>query len=64
MDSPTRYGGVDWASRSHAVCVVDGRGEAVERFAVENSEAGWRWPGVHQGCVPGRPTADVPMVVQ
>jgi len=42
MDSPTRYAGVDWASRSHAVCVVDERGEPVERFEVEHSEPGLR----------------------
>ncbi len=42
MDSPTRYAGVDWASRSHAVCVVDERGEPVERFEVEHTEPGLR----------------------
>ena len=26
MDSPIRYAGVDWASRSHAICVIDERG--------------------------------------
>ncbi len=40
-----RYGGVDWASRSHAVCVVDERGEAIERFEVEHSEPGLRTLG-------------------
>jgi transposase len=45
MDSPTLYAGVDWASRSHAVCVVDERGEAVERFEVEHSEPGLRTLG-------------------
>ena len=28
MDCPTRYAGVDWASRGHAVCIVDERGSA------------------------------------
>lgn len=42
MDSPTRYAGVDWASRSHTVCVVDERGEAIERFEVEHTEPGLR----------------------
>jgi transposase len=42
MDSLTRYAGVDWASRSHAVCVVDERGEAIERFDVEHTEPGLR----------------------
>lgn len=45
MDSPTRYAGVDWASRSHAVCVVDERGEPVERFEVEHSEPDLRMLG-------------------
>lgn len=45
MHSPTRYAGVDWASRSHAVCVVDERGEPVERFGVEHTEAGLRTLG-------------------
>jgi transposase len=45
MDSPTRYAGVDWASRSHAICIVDERGEAVERFEVEHSEPGLRTLG-------------------
>jgi transposase len=45
MDSPTRYGGVDWASRSHAACVVDERGEAIERLTVEHTESGLRTLG-------------------
>lgn len=45
MDSPTRYAGVDWASRSHAICIVDERGEAVERFEVEHTEPGLRTLG-------------------
>lgn len=42
MDSGTTYAGVDWASRAHAVCIVDDRGTAVERFEVEHSEPGLR----------------------
>jgi transposase len=42
MDSGTAYAGVDWASRAHAVCIVDGRGSAIERFEVEHSEPGLR----------------------
>jgi transposase len=42
MDCPTRYAGVDWASRAHAVCIVDERGSAIERFEVEHSEPGLR----------------------
>ncbi len=32
--------GLDWASREHAVCVVDEQGKVVERFAVEHTAAG------------------------
>jgi transposase len=32
--------GLDWASREHAVCVVDGNGSVVERFTVEHSAPG------------------------
>ena len=32
--------GLDWASREHAVCVVDEKGTVVTRFAVEHSAAG------------------------
>jgi transposase len=42
MDCPTRYAGVDWASRAHAVCIVDERGSLLERFEVEHSEPGLR----------------------
>jgi hypothetical protein len=42
MDSPIWHGGVDWASRSHAVCIVDEHGEALERFTVEHTETGLR----------------------
>lgn len=45
MDSPTRYAGVDWASRAHAVCIVDEHGEPVERFEVEHTEPGLRTLG-------------------
>jgi len=37
---PTTYAGVDWATRSHAVCVVDGTGSVLERYEVEHTEAG------------------------
>jgi transposase len=32
--------GLDWASREHAVCVVDGRGAIVAQFTVDHSAAG------------------------
>jgi transposase len=34
--------GVDWAKDDHAVCVVGGQGEAVERFTVRHDAAGLR----------------------
>ena len=34
--------GVDWASDSHAVCVIDADGEPVQRFTVSHTRAGLR----------------------
>jgi len=45
MDGIARYAGVDWASRSHAVCIVDEVGTALERFEVEHTEPGLRTLG-------------------
>ena len=43
MHSPiTTYAGIDWATRSHAVCVIDETGSAIERFEVEHDAAGLR----------------------
>lgn len=36
----TTYAGIDWATRSHAVCVIDGTGAVLERFDVEHDAAG------------------------
>ena len=36
----TCYAGLDWASREHAVCVIDERGSVRERLEVEHSAAG------------------------
>lgn len=33
-DTTVRYGGVDWASASHAICIVGEGGEVAERFEV------------------------------
>jgi hypothetical protein len=32
--------GVDWAKDDHAVCIVSGQGEALERFTVAHDAAG------------------------
>lgn len=32
--------GLDWASREHAVCIVDEHGRVVDRFTVEHTDAG------------------------
>ncbi len=40
--TPTTYAGIDWATRSHAVCVIDETGAAIDRYEVEHSEAGLR----------------------
>jgi Transposase len=34
------FAGIDWASREHAVCVVDDRASVVARFTVAHSAAG------------------------
>jgi transposase len=39
---PAPTGGIDWASDNHAVCVVDGDGQAVERLTVAHTAAGLR----------------------
>jgi len=39
-DSITGYAGVDWATDTHAVCVVDGQGQVVVEFDVANTADG------------------------
>src|SRR5665811_1668321 len=34
--------GIDWAKDDHAVCVVGGQGEALERFTISHDAAGLR----------------------
>ena len=34
------FAGLDWASRTHAVCVIDAHGAVVERFDVDHDAAG------------------------
>lgn len=36
------FAGLDWASREHAVCVVDERGSILKRFTVSHDEQGLR----------------------
>jgi transposase len=40
--APRVTAGVDWAKDDHAVCVVGGQGEALERFTVRDDAAGLR----------------------
>jgi len=41
MDDPTgAFGGVDWATDAHAVCVVDARGKVIVEFDVANTADG------------------------
>jgi transposase len=42
MDGTGRYAGIDWASASHAVCVIDPRGAVTARFEVAHTDAGLR----------------------
>lgn len=37
---PDYFAGLDWASRAHAVCVIDERGAVVERFDIAHDAAG------------------------
>jgi transposase len=36
------FGGLDWASQSHAVVIVDAQGRVVEAFEIEHSALGWK----------------------
>ena len=36
-DTAVRFAGVDWASAAHAICIVDGGGQIVERFEIAHS---------------------------
>lgn len=38
----TRFAGLDWASRTHAVCVIDTRGGVIAQFEVNHDAAGLR----------------------
>ena len=39
--TPT-FAGIDWATGSHAVCIIDGSGSVLERYEIEHSGAGLR----------------------
>ena len=41
-DSSEYFAGVDWGMKTHAVCIVDGRGERVESFRAPHSPEGLR----------------------
>jgi hypothetical protein len=43
--------GIDWASEDHAVCIVDGAGQAVSRFTVEHR---LQPPAFHQAEIEAR----------
>ena len=36
------FGGLDWASQTHAIIIVDARGRVVEDFEIEHSARGWQ----------------------
>jgi hypothetical protein len=36
------FGGLGWASQSHAVVIVDAQGRVVEDFQIEHSALGWK----------------------
>ena len=35
----TFFAGLDWASQSHAVCIIDEQGEVCEQFVIEHNAA-------------------------
>jgi transposase len=37
-----RFAGLDWASRTHAICVIDGRGSVIAQFELSHDAAGLR----------------------
>ena len=39
-DQSRRFGGIDWATNDHAVCVVDDAGVIVDEFTVDHSAVG------------------------
>lgn len=40
MHTATTFAGIDWATRSHAICVIDDHGSVLEHYEVEHSGAG------------------------
>ena len=51
----TTFAGIDWATRSHAVCVIDEhRHRRIERFEVEHDRGGSRQDLVARGSLPRR----------
>lgn len=36
------FGGIDWATDDHAVCIVDDTGEILDEFVIEHTTAGLR----------------------
>ncbi len=37
----TFFAGLDWASRTHAVCVIDEHGSVCEQFEINHDAAAW-----------------------
>ena len=44
MTSHSYFAGIDWASRAHALCVVDGAGGVVLRLDIPHSREGIERP--------------------
>jgi transposase len=40
--TPTTFGGIDWATDDHAICIVDHAGDIVEELVVPHTSAGLR----------------------
>ena len=42
QDPPETFGAVDWATETHAACVVDERGAVVDEFDIDHTSDGLR----------------------
>jgi len=59
----TRFAGLDWASRTHAVCIIDDTGAALERFAVAHDASGLRDLLTRLHCLAPLP-AQLPIAIE
>jgi len=60
------FAGIDWAEKSHVVCLIDADGEVVERVTAGHDKTGIAWLGVvlsrHEVAAVGIERSDGPLV--